>query len=253
MREVNRKEVLEYKYWELYTEVLKLGFDEEEVAIAYAKTGLNDGSFSNIVGVECEAMIHSPVHQVVSDRHSYQAPSYCKSGEQLMESKRVVGIGVRLPCDYQGTNSNKLIRALLKGRFDWFDSFTVTQKRTEKPLDYAMYRGYVDIEALIEEHKDLTARELIKLKVASDEVEKIKSSWAIYDLNQIYLETGVGSIYVNVQDLLNRDVPSIIAKMTKYFNRYYSGKDKDIKLTKALRPLESDTFKKLEQLITTDV
>ena len=172
MKELNKIELPVYNYWDKYTEALELRFSEEEIKIASEKSGLKLSDVSEVKGFDQQAHVHYKVHQFVKESHQYHERQYCSNGLQLMEGKTVSGIGVRVSSHYQGGVTEKMLMALMKARFDWFDSFTINKSYTEKPLEYALSLGRLYLSELTEEHKALTGFELIELSKSEIKVQR---------------------------------------------------------------------------------
>lgn len=223
MESLNKKELPVYAYWKEYKTALELGFSEEEIKEASERCSLKDSDVSEIKGFKDESTPQHfyKVHQFVKESHTYHERQYCSNGRELADSKTVSGIGVRVPSDYQGSVTNNMLTQLFKKRHDWFDSFLINKNYTEKPLDYALTRGMLMLENLTEEHKALTGFELLELSKVKTEIQGTKSAWSIYNLDEMYLSTELGSLYVPVKAIIESDFSIIENRMKTHSKSWY--------------------------------
>jgi hypothetical protein len=114
--------------------------------------------------------------------------------------------------------------------------------------------GELSLSEFIEEHGDMTFKEAKQkaTELAATKREVTKSKFKMYaihsvDSYEIYLETGLGSLYVPLKSIEEKDFSLIENRMRSYFSCYY--KDKPEKQKEALSPLDSPEAALLKQLL----
>ena len=219
-----------------YDKLIKVGFSEQEIENALVKSSLTLRDLTTTKGFKSEPK-YMGTYEVVRDKYRFTVEEWMGEYKKDVE---VIGLEVRIKCQYQHLRTKKLVDELFKAKFNWFNDNELMQVRT---ITTKKSISDLPISEIPDEYKNCTLSEL-RLKFIENKEEVLKSKFEIYgDSEEMYLKTEFGSLYIPYEALLKNDFSIIENRMKTYFEWYYNKADKKEQLEKALKPLESKEAK----------
>jgi len=223
--------------------LLELGFTEEEIDNAVDQAEFRE---SDVVD---EKKIAYPIPSYYEKFDVIEEKILIKEkyiGDKLV---RTLGELIKVPANLQ-VNNWKVVKNLLKLRFNWIDEFNYQSTTKVDKLFSCMFYSMTNVPDYL---RNYTLQEIFDLKESQKEIPCIKSKIKIYDISKndskIYLETEFGSLTIPLDLLLKKDFEGIINHTKNHIKSYNDGCKEDIHKLNNVEIFTTPEVLKLQSLL----